>query len=423
MSKKILLIVGILVVVGAAVFLIFSSKPALSPGESRVGFSIRDYLPFGKSDNTSTSSTTIETSNGNLPADSQINSGLPNVSTNQSIPRLRKISGEPVAGAVIFNVGTTSVVRFVEKGTGNVYEAKSDSVTIGRLTNTTIPKIIRAFWLPNGSGFLAQTLLSESEIIETNFVKLNKNKASSTNEILTPFSTTIGKLPTDIKEITIKPDSTKIFYYTANGSSNWFVSNPDGTGSNLVMSYPLTEWIPKWISGNTVIMQTKGSSESTGYTYSFDVSTKIFKKIGIGNIGFSVNPSPDGSLSLASSGNSAPQLALINNKNNTSKTITTNTLSEKCVWLKDKNPFVYCAIPNQIPSGNYPDVWYKGLVSTQDLVTKIDLSNDVFYNIADLPSLSDQKIDVVDMSLSPDETHLIFRNKIDGYLWMLRISE
>lgn len=417
MTKKILLIAGILVIVGLAVFFIFFSKPALEPGESRVGFSIRDFLPFGKSDNTETATST-DTETGN-PTTSE-----PSIVTNQPIPRLRKISNEPVAGAVIFNVGATSTVRFVEKGTGNVYEVKSDSITAQRLTNTTIPKIIRAFWLPNGSGFLAQTFVADNEIIETNFIKLNKNKASTTAENLTPFSTTVGKLPTNIKEITVKPDSSKIFYYVTSGSvSSWFTASPDGTGANLVMTHPLTEWLPKWISGNTVIMQSKASFETLGFTYSFDVANKTLKKNGVGALGLSVNPNLSGFLSLISKGGNAPQLAMVNNKNVTSQGVSANTLAEKCVWLKDKNPTVYCAIPNKIPRGHYPDAWYKGLVSTKDSIEKLDIGNNIFYNIADLSDLSDQEIDVVDISLSPDETHLIFRNKIDGYLWMLRITE
>lgn len=422
MTKKILLVLGILAIIGVAAFLMFSSKPAVGPGESRVGFSIRDYLPFGNSNNTNTDTGTTTTDINDQNASST--ESLPSVYIDESVPRLRKISNEPVAGAVVFNIGTTSVIRFIEKGTGNVYEARSNSVEIKRLTNTTIPKIIRAFWLPTGSGFLAQTLVSGSEIIETNFVKLNKNAASSTNENLTPFSTTIGKLPTDIKEISIKPDGAKMFYYTTDGSvSNWFVSNPDGTGSTLVMSHPLTEWIPKWISGNTIIMQNKGSSETIGYTYSFDTSSKTLKKTGIGTLGLFANTNTDGSLSLISNGSSNPRLSIVDNKNVTSRTLETMGLAEKCVWLKEKTPSVYCAIPDQIPNGNYPDVWFKGLVSTQDSIKKIDVSNDIFYNLADLSSISGEKIDVVDMSISPDETHLIFRNKIDGYLWLLRAAQ
>ncbi|MFA6269661.1 MAG: hypothetical protein WC657_00410 [Candidatus Paceibacterota bacterium] len=417
MTKKILLVLGILVIIGIAVFFMFFSKPQ-TEGESGVGFSIRNFLPFGSSDNIYTSTTTPDINTDEKPSD-QINSGTVVV-----IPRLRKLSNEPVAGAVIFNIGTTSIVRFVEKGTGNVYEAKSNSLTSERLTNTTIPKIIRAFWLPDASGFLAQTLLSDTEIIETNFVKLNKNKASTTLENLTPFSTTVSKLPTDIKEMTVKPDSTKIFYYTINNSySNWFTANPDGTKATLVMNHPLTEWLPKWISGNTVIMQSKGSAEILGFTYTFDVSSMVLKKIGMDSFGISNNTKPDSSLSLVSMGGIIPQLSLVDNKNVTLKVTGVTTLAEKCVWLKDQNPTAYCAISNNLPRGNYPDDWYKGLISTEDFIQKIDINNDIFYKTADLTNLSKQKIDITDISLSSDETHLIFRNKIDGYLWMLRIGE
>jgi len=415
MTKKILLTIGILIIVGVVVFLVFDSASPLNPGDTN-GFSIRDYLPFGSSNDLQISTTTENEGGSGLE--------ITNTTVNQSVPRLRKISNEPVAGTVIFDIGTTSVVRFVEKGTGNVYETQSDTKTVTRLTNTTIPKIIRAFWLPNGSGFLAQTLIPGSEIVETNLVKLNKNTATSSNEILTPFSTTINKLPTDIKEISIKPDGTKIFYYTINGlSSNWFISNPDGTGSSLMMSHPLTEWLPKWISSNSITMQNKSSSDIIGYVYSFNTSNKILKKIGIGTNGISSIVNPDESFSLVSSGGNLPQLFLVNNQNSSSKKITFNGLADKCIWLKSKNPTVYCAIPNEIPNGNYPDIWYKGLVSTDDIIEKIDLDNDIFYNISNLSSESGQKIDVFNLSLSPNETHLIFQNKIDGYLWMLRIDK
>src|SRR3989344_2465460 len=365
MTKKIILILGILVIVGIAGFLMLGGEPQ-TEGESRVGFSLRNYLPFGSSDNVGSEEEVVKPKEENLPTIED---------PNKPLPRLRKLSKEPVAGAVVFNTGTTSVVRFVEKGTGNVYEATSDSLAIKRLTNTTIRKIIRAFWIPSGAGFLAQTLIPESEIIETNFVKLNKVSTSTLSENLTPFSTTISKLPTGIKELTIKPDGTKIFYYTVSGNSRWFVANPDGTGATLLLSHPLTEWLPKWVSPT-----------------------------------------------LVSSGGKTPRLFLINNKNFTSINANTNTLADKCVWSK-KEISVYCAIPNQIPNGAYPDDWYRGTLQTEDFLKKIDLNNIIYYNTADLSKESGEKIDVVDIMLSPDDTHLIFRNKTDGFLWLLRIED
>jgi hypothetical protein len=417
MTKKVLLILGILIIIGAAAYLILGGTQQQA-GDSRVGFSLGDFFPFGKNNSTNEEITT-----DGAVIQNQETETPPMTETNQPIPRLRKISKEPVAGAVIYNVGTTSLVRFVEKGTGNVYEVRSNSLTTERLTNTTIPKIIRGYWLPDASGFLAQTLVPESEIVETSFVKLIKNKATTSNEILTPYSTTISKLPTGIKEIAIRSDGKKIFYYiTNNSASSWFISNPDGTEQSVVLTHPLTEWLPKWISTDTIIMQSRSSSESVGYTYSFDVKNKTLKKVGVGLVGLSANTNNDGTLSIVSGGGNFPQIFLINNKEVSVSELAAGGMAEKCVWTKEKVSSVYCAIPSQIPTGNYPDIWYKGLVSTQDFIEKIDVSNKIYTRTADLFSLSQEKIDAVDLSLSPDETHLVFRNKIDGFSWLLRVA-
>lgn len=414
MTKKILLIIGIVAVIGIALFFILRDKPQDGGGD--FGFSIGDFLPFG-------SSGEAEPTNDVVPKEDE-GDRIPAATNTGSVPRLRKISSEPVAGAVAFNIGTTTYVRFIEKGTGNVYEADSNTTSIKRLTNTTIPKIIRAFWLPNGSGFLAQTLIPETEIVETSFVKLAKNTATSSAENLTPFTTSISKLPTGIVELTIKPDGSKIFYYIINGgSSNWYLSNPDGTQSSVLNTHPLTEWLPTWINGNIVSLQNKSSASTVGYVYNFDIVNKTLKKVGAEGAGLSSVSKNDASSVLTSRGGGTPRLFLFDTKSYATKDVLRNSLADKCVWLTKETMSVYCGVPNQIEPANYPDDWYKGLIATEDSIKKIDLNNSIDYTIVDLVDETDQKIDVVDLKLSTDETHLIFRNKIDGYLWMLRIEE
>ena len=85
--------------------------------------------------------------------------------------------------------------------------------------------------------------------------------------------------------------------------------------------------------------------------------------------------------------------------------------------------FTYCAIPDSFPAGNYPDDWYKGKVSTKDFIEKVDLIQNLFYRIGDLSDLAEEDIDVVDIKSSKDDSHLVFRNKTDGFLWILRVSD
>ncbi len=385
MTKKILLIIGILIVLGVALFLIFGEGPT-GTGESRVGFSFTDYFPFGK-DNTANdnATTTLGTKDDENTSDTTTGQAQP-------IPKLRKISNEPVAGAVAFNIGTTTFVRFVEKGTGNVYEVREDSLKIDRLTNTTIPKIIRAFWLPNGSGFLAQTLVPESETIETSFVLLSKPTSTGGTENLTPFVTRISKLPTGIEDLSVSPDSKRILYYTVvDSGASFYTANPDGTGQTLVAAGPLTEWLVRYWSSNTsVVIQTKESASVPPRFYLLDTAKKVMTKI------------------------TSPMVGI-------NKSVT--AWADKCALPIDKDLFVYCAVSDQPTGPGYLDSWYKGEISLTDSINKIDTKNNVYYNTANLVAISDEKIDVVDMSSSSDKTHLIFRNKTDGYLWMLRVEE
>ncbi len=101
-----------------------------------------------------------------------------------------------------------------------------------------------------------------------------------------------------------------------------------------------------------------------------------------------------------------------------SVSLNTNTLAEKCVW---SGVYLYCAIPEGNVSG-YMDSWYKGSVSTTDNIRMIDTENIFYKNVASLSTEAREEIDVENMSISKDGSHLIFRNKKDGFLWMLRVE-
>ncbi len=383
MTKKILLIIGIVVIIGVAVFLVLGENQTNVDGE-KTGFSFTNYFPFGQND-TNVDPEPIDQNS----FDQDPNTTTNNNTTDQPIPKIRKISGEPVAGAIIFDSGTTTIVRFVEKGTGNVYEARSNSLEVKRLTNTTIPKIIRAVWLTNGSGFLAQTLLPENEIVETSFVALTPNQNGA--EVLTPFTTKISKLPTGIKEILVSGDSTKILYYTTSNSSAFYLSNPDGTGAKMIFGHPLTEWLLRyWKNTSSVVLQTKEASGLPTYFYELNTA--------------------NGSLTKTDN----PMTKIVQNL---------YTLTEKCALPIADDSFVFCAVPDSLPSGTYPDDWYKGTAPTSDSITKIDTEHGVFYNNLNLSSETGQKIDVTEIKISKDKQHLIFKNKIDGYLWLLRLED
>jgi len=52
---------------------------------------------------------------------------------------------------------------------------------------------------------------------------------------------------------------------------------------------------------------------------------------------------------------------------------TLSTIAEKCVWGTTSKTTLYCAIPNSIRAGSYPDNWYQEVIGFSDSLYKIDV--------------------------------------------------
>lgn len=411
-TKKIIIAVLVIAVLGGVAYWFFSSRAQTgNTNNPSGGFSIKSFFPFGNGND-------VQVTNNDSSQNNNSDSTQSGGSFNQTgpVPKLRELSNKPVAGSVVWTTGSTSIVRFTEKATGNVYEARSDSLPINRLTNDTLPKIMRAFWLPDGTGFLAQTA-DDSELIDTSFIKL-KLTSSSTSENTTPYEPVISKLPTGIEELSVSPDSKKVFYYTADVATSGYTANPDGTNKTQVFSNYLTEWIPNWFSTNSILISSKASSESPSNGYVLNPSSKTLSPAYNGIFGGSALPRSDGKYILVSSGGDDVDTWLDNVVSATTTRLGIHTLSEKCAWDPADLKFIYCAVPKSL-GDNVPDNWYQGITQTDDLIYKINVFDNYKYLLMDLSDQSKQKIDVENISVSKDGNFLIFTNKIDQSLWLL----
>ena len=74
-------------------------------------------------------------------------------------------------------------------------------------------------------------------------------------------------------------------------------------------------------------------------------------------------------------------------------------------------------MPKDFSSQNYPDAWYQGIVSFDDIFWKIDLISQTSVVLFDPEELGGEKIDGIKLSLSPSENLLFFVNKKNGSLW------
>ena len=124
---------------------------------------------FMYSKNSSTGTTNNPTSGfspfgqtgGHQQGTSGSNTNNPNTTypTEVVIPALRQLSATPIGGYGASTTASTTIVRWIDRGRGNILEAREDSLTINTLSNTLLPKTYESVWNKSISSFIAPRLL------------------------------------------------------------------------------------------------------------------------------------------------------------------------------------------------------------------------------------------------------------------------
>ena len=309
-------------------------------------------------------------------------------------------------------------VRYVARATGNIYQTFADVIDERKFSTTIIPKVHEAYFANKGESVIMRYLKEDARTIETFVGALPKEllggDTTDNNEIKGIF------LPEPITDVSVSPDTQKIFYLFPSGDGVVGVT-ADFLGSKKVQIFdsPFTEWLPSWPNVKTIALNTKSSGSALGYLYFLDTSKKAVGKI-LGDInGLTTLTSPDGKLILY--GNGSLSLNIFHTDTRSSDLLGVRTLAEKCVWAGG-NDILYCAVPNSINGALYPDAWYKGEVSFADAIWKIDLKSGTTTMLVNPVLVKGEEIDGIKLALDESENYLFFVNKKDSFLWELELK-
>ncbi len=333
---------------------------------------------------------------------------------------LRQITKDPVAGGIIFDKNGAVTVRYVDRGKGFIYETPAEEEGVFRISNKTIPKIEQALWGEKGNEVILR-YLKDDETIVSFAGNLKGGTASGTEMSLDGIF-----LPSNIKEMAMSPSSGKIFYLSNSGAgsqnSTGITAGIDGARKLQIFDSPVHEWLVSWPEENVLALSTKPSLSVPGLLYFLNAKTGRMSKIlgGIPGLTALASPSLSHVLYSESSKNSLA-LKVFDIKEAKSREAIVKTLPEKCVWSKKDSEIAYCGVPDVILDGNYPDSWYQGFVSFSDNIWKVKAVSGLATVVADLPGYG-ADIDLINPILSPDEDYLLFQNKKDLTLWILKIK-
>ncbi|MFA5838715.1 MAG: hypothetical protein WC849_02150 [Candidatus Paceibacterota bacterium] len=340
-------------------------------------------------------------------------------SENLPVPKYRKISQKPVSGGVIISTGNKEKgdkIRYVDRATGHIYETWTKSGEQVRISNTTIPKVYETSWNKSGDGFIARYLDENNEDITTYFAKL-KEKENAKDLKGDLYELDGYFLQKNITDLSVSPAGKNIAYIIKKqGSSSVVNSEFNGKNGSEIFNSPLTEWAVEWF-GNNFLLKTKPTYKTGGFVYRLDnygTLTKILSDIN----GLTTLGKGDGSSLLYSESlNNSFGLYSYNMSSKEKTKLKLNTLPEKCVWSKKDSSVVYCAVPKTIPYGEYPDDWYQGIVSFDDIIWILDTKINLGSVVVDPERYSASSVDTINLMLNENEDYLIFTNKKDYSLW------
>lgn len=324
--------------------------------------------------------------------------------------RLTEISAGPVVpGAAVTDSkqGSASsspiaIVNYIERQSGNIFTYRSDTHTITRISNKTLPGIQSAAWLPDGT---------------TAFVRyLSGGALTSINTYALSATTTGGFfLPQDLADVAVSSTSVLTLASGVNGSVGSTL-RVDGTKSTSLFTSPLTSLRVGFAGKNQYLAFTKPSSTLDGYAFLIG-ATGHFSRIAGPQSGLVALASPSGKSILVSYVQSGSMhMELINAATGAALTLPVATIADKCVWATDDSS-IYCAIPISPASASYPDDWYQGAVQFTDRIWSIHVSDRYAQLVLDFSQAKKGSLDAVGLSIDPLRSTLVFTNKNDGSLW------
>ena len=309
---------------------------------------------------------------------------------------LRQLTLRPIAGFGF--VGSSTLIRYIERGTGYIYEVDPEAGTETRISGTTIPKVVDGVFSPTGNGV---ALIAESEGYEKIFVGNIENAGENIEYFTLPDNATQPGFVDD--------ERLRYLLTTDIGSEGYELNTTTGTALRS-FSLPLKEVTMLW--GTETYLYSKPTAELPGSLYKVDGDlTPVLPATngfvgGVGTTQFLSSYHKDGTL-----------VSYAHNRNNGKDIqLSVTFIPEKCVFGNTKT--VWCASSFEPKDDSFLESWYRGDTQSEDLLWVIDSISGVSRSIVSPLTVSGRSVDVDRIIVDKNEKILVFRNKIDNTLWL-----
>jgi hypothetical protein len=321
---------------------------------------------------------------------------------------------------------------YVRRSDGHLFGVGADLTPI-TISNTTIPKTYQA---RGGQPRATSTFFALQTIDRSNsrwFLAPFTFFASSSSTTWTSGGEgggeavvgSIAPIPLNsaVRDVIPAPDEKKLaLVETSGGGTTVRLTNWSSEG-DVVLNLPLKELVVQWPTLTNITLQTKPTNLAAGLLYNYNLQTKHLELLINNVVGLSALMSPSGRFIAYSGINQGLVFsALYDRQTKTISRLPFSTLMEKCGWGA-MGEILYCGVPVEFPSGQYPDDWYQGQVATTDNLWQFNPQsgeNKLLYD----PKGDNlgQTIDTSHLFTDKTGTTLYVINKNDLSLWSLALA-
>ena len=330
---------------------------------------------------------------------------------------VRIVYKKPVSGAIAFEREEETFFRFVERESGHVFEVRADGAeNPRRISNTTLPGIHRALWL-DPDTFVLQ-YLGEEGAVETFRARIAESDTATAGA----GSIRGSFLDPQITDIAASPDGGLAYLSENEAGIRALRTDQSGDNPQTVFRSPLTEWLIEWPGVRAMTLLTKPSFDTSGFFYVVDPQTGVRSAVLRTITALTARANADADTILYSErADGVMRTNVYDRDADEIRGFPFATLPEKCIWSANSARTIYCAVPQSL-RGEYPDIWYQGIVSFSDDIWRVDLeAGDTELLFTETRTHSG--VDGINLALSPDEDYLLFINKKDYSLWSVRLDD
>lgn len=321
---------------------------------------------------------------------------------------VRQITTTPVAGFTepyTASSSSTTVLRYVEAGTGHIYDVDLETGNEVRVSGTTIPLTQHAAITPDGATVLFSATPEGSQ------------------------TQTIGTVTTDnTLSNTAFPERAENIYTTSNGDIVYTTTDTNSTlaraydpqtnSTRTLFTIPFREATVQWGSDSDGphLVHPHAAATLPGMVYSY--TNGVGTRVPVDGFGLSA-VGGDTIIYSTVTGNSYTSTGYTADR---TLPLPITVIPEKCVFSPTLTSTAICGATLQDYRNTLPDSWYRGETVMSDGLWQVRPGSGSASLLSNIQNETGQTVDIINPQFNYDGTRLYFQNKIDQTVWVYDVQ-